>query len=81
MIDIIEIFNSIIDTCRSIDVADRELWRQIEDDPEIKKAYIEWCDNEGFTIKKGFIHYCEECFDEEESRWDVLSEDESNYDF
>lgn len=80
MIDIIEIFNSLIHEFRSIDVADRELFRLMDDDLDIKDAYIEWCESEGHTIKKGFINYCQEYFDEEESRWEALNDEESYYD-
>ena len=28
---------------------------------EIRKAYKEWCEHEGYTEKKGFIEYCTIC--------------------
>lgn len=80
MIDIVEIFNSLISGFRSIDMADRELSRLLDNDLDIKEAYIEWCEAEGYTLKKGFINYCQDYFDEEESRWKALNDDESYYD-
>jgi hypothetical protein len=42
------------------------------DDEELRKAYKEWCNEEGHTEKRGFIEYCNESFDAEESKWDIL---------
>ncbi len=73
MIDIFEIFQTVIKHNRSIDMAESEFKRMICDDNEIKKAYKEWCTHEGYTEKKGFIEYCQTVFDEEESKWDSLN--------
>lgn len=78
MIDIVDIFQTVIKHNRSIDMAESEFKRMIYDDDELKKAYKEWCEHEGFTEKKGFIEYCQTAFDEEESKWDSL-ENENEY--
>ena len=73
MIDIFEVFSNVIKHNRSVDMADSEFKRLLLDDNEIRKAYKEWCEHEGYTEKKGFIEYCHSVFDEEENKWDVLN--------
>ena len=72
MIDLFEIFDSIISQSRSVDVAESEFRKLLMDDEELRKAYKEWCNDEGNTEKRGFIEYCNESFDAEESKWDIL---------
>lgn len=75
MNDIIELFDSIISQNRSIDVADSEFRKLLYDDEELRSTYKEWCDECGYTEKRGFIEYCHQYFDAEESKWDILSND------
>ncbi len=76
MIDIIEVFQQILSHNRTIDVADSEFKKMIYEDDEIKIAYKQWCQEEGYTEKYGFIEFCQAYFDEEESRWDILNNEE-----
>lgn len=75
MIDIFEVFESILLQNRSIDVADSEFKKMLYDDDELRHAYKEWCEEEGYTEKNGFVEYCHEYFDQEESKWDSLQND------
>lgn len=72
MIDILEIFNGVISQHRSIDMAESEFKKMLYEDDEIHHAYKEWCKEMGYTEKKGFVEYCNEYFDEEDSKWDIL---------
>lgn len=76
MIDIIAVFESVISHNRSIDMADSEFKRMLYDDNEIKSAYKQWCQDEGYTEKYGFVEYCQQYFDEEERRWDSLKSED-----
>lgn len=78
MVDIIEIFEHILQSARSIDMAESEFKHLLCDDPEIRQAYRAWCVEEGTTEKNGFVDYCSERFDEEESRWDTLNDYDNN---
>lgn len=75
MNDIEELFDSIISQTRSIDVADSEFRKQLYDDEELRQAYKDWCDINDYTEKHGFIEYCHQYFDAEESKWDILKND------
>lgn len=79
MVDILEIFESILRNARSIDVAESEFKRLVYEEPEVRAAYRVWCDEEGNTEKHGFVDYCQERFDDEENLWNALTdEDEFN---
>lgn len=78
VMDIIEIFEHVLQGSRSLDMAESEFKRLLLDDPEIKQAYKSWCAEQGTTEKYGFVDYCSQRFDEEESCWDML-EDEYEY--
>ena len=55
MIDLFEIFDSIISQSRSVDVAESEFRKQLYEDEELLSVYKEWCEECGYTEKKGFI--------------------------
>lgn len=79
MIDILEIFEHVLQNARSIDMAESEFKRLMYEDPEIRSAYRMWCEEEDTTEKYGFIVFCQERFDQEESLWDTLTDtDEYN---
>lgn len=80
MIDITEIFEHILQHARSIDMAESEFKRLLCDEQELKQAYREWCSEQGTTEKHGFVDYCTERFDEEESLWDTLNDEDDYYD-
>lgn len=75
MIDLFEIFDSIISQSRSVDVAESEFRKQLYEDEELLSVYKEWCEESGYTEKKGFIEYCHQYYDAEESKWDILNND------
>lgn len=78
--DIYEVFDQILSAARSVDVAESEFKRLMYEDPLVRTAYREWCNEQGTTEKHGFVDYCQETFDQEESRWETLNEDaEYNY--
>lgn len=78
--EIIEVFNNVLSTYRSIDIAESEFKRLVFDDEDLHRLYREWCEENGVTEKHGFIGYCQERFDEEESYWDSLADYDYDYD-
>lgn len=77
MIEILDIFEQILADARSVDMAESQFKCMICDDPEIRAAYRQWCEDEGTTEKYGFVDYCNQRFDEEESCWDTLNDDDN----
>lgn len=75
MIDIMEVFHSVVSQCRSVDIAESDFKKLIYEDRDLHSAYKEWCHENGYTEKIGFVEYCNEYLDEEESIWDALSND------
>lgn len=75
MVDIEEIFRSILSQHDSIDIAESEFKMMVYDSPEMLSAYREWCRNEGFTEKTGFLEFCAGYLDGEDSIWETLRND------
>lgn len=82
MNDIIEIFNNILEQTHSIDIAESEFKKIIHEDPTIKDMYREWCHEVGSSEKNGFLDYCEEYIESQNSIWEALNDydsDETEY--
>ncbi len=47
MEDITELFNSIIEEAPSLDIAESEFKQSLIDNPELRKAYREYCREQG----------------------------------
>lgn len=69
-----EIFNNIITQTGSIDIAEAEFKRQMNEDPELRTLYREWCHEVGSSEKRGFLDYCEEYLDSQDEIWQNLTD-------
>ena len=58
MEDITELFNSIIEEAPSLDIAESEFKQSLIDNPELRKAYREYCREQGLVGKKRFSRLC-----------------------
>lgn len=47
----------------------------IHEDPELRASYRQWCDEVGSSEKRGFLDYCEEYFESQDSIWDNLKDE------
>ena len=74
MDNIIDIFNHILHQADSIDVADFEFKKLINEDADIKQMYRQWCHEVGSSEKNGFLDYCEEYMESRDSIWDTLND-------
>lgn len=74
MDDIRDFFISIIKQSPGIDMAESEFKRALVDDPELKKAYRDYCREEGCSERNGFSDFCEEYYSEQDSVWDSLTD-------
>lgn len=75
MDDITDFFNDLLRQYGSTDIAEAEFKKQLHEDPELKQRYREWCHEVGSSEKNGFMDYCEEYFDSQESIWDNLKDE------
>ncbi|MBE6318952.1 MAG: hypothetical protein E7081_08275 [Bacteroidales bacterium] len=74
MNDITQLFNSLLDQYQSIDIADNELKKMIAEDDELREEYREWCHAVGSSEKKGFLDYCDEYKQSQDSIWESLKD-------
>lgn len=74
MNDIIEVFNHYISQNGSIDIAESEFKMAINEDPELKALYRQWCHDVGSSEKNGFLDYCHEYLDEQNDVWGTLND-------
>ena len=80
MEDITEFFTQLIEQNKSLDIAQAEFKRILNDDPDLKIAYAEWCQTEGYSERDGFKEFCEQYIESQNDIWDQLRDyDEQEY--
>lgn len=75
MDNITDIFDSMLRQYGSTDIAESEFKKMIHEDPDLRTIYRQWCDEVGSSEKRGFLDYCEEYFDSQDSIWDNLKDE------
>ena len=74
MNDLNDFFKELIAQHRSIDIAESEFRRMMDDDDELRTGYKEWCEEHGYNTKHGFRDFCEEYLESQDSIWESLSD-------
>ncbi|MDE6126294.1 MAG: hypothetical protein K2G30_04990 [Muribaculaceae bacterium] len=74
MDELIELFQDIIKQAGSIDVAEAEFKKRVADDEQLRALYREWCHEVGSTERNGFLDYCEEYMESQDSIWETLND-------
>ncbi len=74
MTDITELFLQIIHQYKSVDIAEAEFKKMLHEDADLREQYREWCDAVGSSEKMGFLDYCDEYMDSQESIYDTLND-------
>lgn len=74
MNDITDLFRDLLVQYRSIDFAHTEFTRMLDDDEDLKAEYREWCEDNGYTEKRGFLIFCDEYMDSQDSIWETLND-------
>ena len=74
MKDITELFQDIIRQNRSLDIAEAEFKKLIHEDAELREQYREWCDAVGSSETMGFLDYCDEYIESQDSIYDALND-------
>ncbi|MBR6746560.1 MAG: hypothetical protein IKL83_04200 [Muribaculaceae bacterium] len=72
--DIVTFFTDIINQAGSYDIARAEFFRIIADDDELQQQYREWCDENGFSERKGFDEFIDQRIDSHDSVWSSLND-------
>ena len=72
--DITEYVNSLISQTGSIDMAEAEFKRAIAEDNELHTIYREWCHENGSSERNGFLDFCDEYMESQDSKWDSLND-------
>ncbi len=72
--DITEYFNSLISQTGSIDMAEAEFKRAIAEDNGLHTIYREWCHENGSSERNGFLDFCDEYMESQDSKWDSLND-------
>jgi len=74
MNDITQLFDDLLKGCGSVDIAEAEFKRMMHDDASLREQYRQWCDDEGYSEKRGFLDYADEYLDSQASIWDNLND-------
>jgi hypothetical protein len=74
-IDITDYFNSLLQEYGSVDIAEAEFKKQIHEDTDLRARYREWSHDVGSSEKHGFLDYCEEYLESQDTIWDNLKDE------
>lgn len=74
MNDITDLFRDYITQFKSPDIAEFEFKKCINDDPELREEYREWCQEVGSTEKNGFFDFCDIYLEEQNDVWENLND-------
>lgn len=72
--DITQYFIELLESNRSIDMAEAEFKRILADDEELRLQYRQWCSENGHTPRNGFTDFADEYYESKESIWDTLND-------
>ncbi|MEE1207140.1 MAG: hypothetical protein UHP27_03090 [Muribaculaceae bacterium] len=72
--DITQYFVSLLETHRSIDLANSEFRHMLDEDPQLKESYRTWCDENGHSPRHGFRDFADEYLSDRESVWESLND-------
>lgn len=75
MYDIEEVFEQVISMGGSLDMVERDFKRMLEDDVKLRRAYRNWCEEHGYSEKHGFMEYCSERMDAQQSSYEIFDTD------
>ncbi|MEG1587106.1 MAG: hypothetical protein RR346_09535 [Bacteroidales bacterium] len=81
--EITELFEFYFSQFQDIALAEENFRENMQQDPELKKHYKEWCDEMGYTERKGFKSYFMNKSDSE-NFWEAMypnREELEEYDF
>lgn len=72
--DITDFFINLLNEHKSIDIADYAFKKALHEDAGLRDEYSEWCLAVGSSEKNGFLDFCEEYMNNQDSIYDSLSD-------
>lgn len=72
--DILDLFEDLLRSCGSVDIAEAEFKRMIGEDADLRREYRQWCHENGHTERRGFLDYADEYLESRNSVWDSLTD-------
>lgn len=72
--DIPTIIQDLLIRFKSIDMAESEFKRNLEDDDEMRATFKEWCHEFGYKSRTAFVDYCHEYLDMHDERFESLTD-------
>lgn len=74
MTDLPKLFHDLLQEHGSVDIANSEFKKMVAEDESLRADYREWCHHVGSSEKNGFLDYCEEYMQDQDSIWDYLGD-------
>lgn len=65
---------SLLDSHGSVDVAEAEFKRLSAEDSRLRQEYRKWCDENGYTSRRGFADFAYDYLSNREDVWNALSD-------
>lgn len=72
--EITDLFIKVLREAGSVDMAEAEFKKMTGEDDDLHRHYRDWCMETGNTERRGFIDYCEEYLNEQDSVWENLND-------
>lgn len=72
--EITELIQNLLSQLKSVDIAESEFKRMINDDEVLKAQFKEWCDEMGYSTRTAFKFYSQEYLESHDSIFDTLSD-------
>lgn len=69
-----QLFENLLNQFKSVDLAHAELRRLMADDPELRREYSQWCEEQGVAERYGFLDFAAEYIEQQNSIWDSLTD-------
>ncbi len=74
MYDIPTLIHDLLLQFGSVDIAESEFKRMVNEDDELKNEFKRWCEEFGYKERNAFRNYCQDYIQDHESIFDTLSE-------
>lgn len=73
-----EHYISLIEQFRSVELAEQELRRQMDDDTSLRTGYYAWCEENELSPRSGLKEFGRAYIENREARWDMLEDFDSH---
>lgn len=74
MNDISEILRTLLDQYSRLSEVDHEFVNMMNNDPQLREDYKQWCEEYGYDTKTGYQDFLDEQMQDRDEFWEALSE-------